>query len=109
MSHMLRDISAPSRMRPFVAVCARGRIHSTLASIVYATAQTDRRWSRTLFPSRWIMAGRVVAISPDALLVSAYALRVNATAKDGSHGSMVRPTDRRCASTREFHGLRRLD
>jgi hypothetical protein len=48
-------------------------------------------------------AAGMVAISPDALRASAFALGRNATAK---HGSMVRSTDCRCASTREFHGPR---
>ena len=96
MGHMLRNISAPRRMRPFVAICASG-------AHVYATAQTARRWSRTLFPSRWIMAVGTIAISPDALYTNVYTLRMKATL---GHLSMVRPTDCRCASTREFRCVR---
>jgi len=104
MSHMLPDVSAPRCRRPLAYLRQSGRAFDYyLAPVVCAAAQTDGRRAQILFSSRWIMAVGAIAISPDALSTNAYALRMNATL---GHLSMVRPTDCRCASTREFHCLR---
>ena len=43
MSHMLRDISAPSRIRPFVAICACGRPHHSTVALHRVRHRTDRQ------------------------------------------------------------------
>ena len=103
MSHMLPDVSAPPLQATLGLSAPVGARIRLLAPVVCAAAQTDGRRAQILFSSRWIMAVGTIAISPDALSTNAYALRMNATL---GHLSMVRPTDCRCASTREFHCLR---